>query len=90
MPHVLKLGLLMTKRQELTQLFKRLASEVAERDLGELNEDAAITDLGLDSLAMLELVGNMERELKIRIPDEDLVGIQTVRQLVERVEKRLG
>jgi acyl carrier protein len=38
---------------------------------------------------MLELVGTMERELRIRVPDEQLVGLETVRQLLELVERRL-
>jgi acyl carrier protein len=38
---------------------------------------------------MLELVGQMERELGVQIPDEQLVGIQTVRQLLDIVEKRV-
>ena len=32
----------------------------------------------------------MERELSVQIPDEQLVGIQTVRQLLELVEKRMA
>jgi acyl carrier protein len=38
---------------------------------------------------MLELVGTMERELRIRVPDEQLVGLVTVRQLLELVEGRI-
>jgi acyl carrier protein len=38
---------------------------------------------------MLELVGAMERELEVQIPDEQLVGIQTVKQLLDLVEKRV-
>ncbi|MBC7174096.1 MAG: acyl carrier protein, partial [Polyangiaceae bacterium] len=45
-------------------------------------------DMGVDSLAMLEVVGEMERELQIQIPDDQLVGIETVQQLLDLVEKR--
>jgi acyl carrier protein len=37
---------------------------------------------------MLEIVGAMERQLKIQIPDESLAGIQTVNDLLALVEKR--
>jgi acyl carrier protein len=37
---------------------------------------------------MLELVGAMERELEVAVPDDELVGIQTVRQLLDLVERR--
>jgi acyl carrier protein len=37
---------------------------------------------------MLEIVGSMERELKVQLPDEALAGIQTVKDLIELVEKK--
>jgi acyl carrier protein len=79
----------MHQRVQLIRLFRDLASEIAERDLSGLQEDSAITELGIDSLAMLELVGSMERQLRIRVPDEQLVGLVTVRQLLELVERRM-
>ncbi|MFM2420590.1 MAG: hypothetical protein RL385_5313 [Pseudomonadota bacterium] len=76
-------------RPQLIRLFRDLASEIAERDLSFVQEDSAITELGIDSLAMLELVGSMERKLHIRVPDEQLVGLITVRELLELVERRI-
>ncbi len=77
------------QRPKLIELFRDLATEIAEKDLSFVQEESAIADLGIDSLAMLELVGTMERELRIRVPDEQLVGLETVRQLLELVERRL-
>jgi acyl carrier protein len=76
-------------RPQLIKLFRDLASEIAEKDLTHLQEDHAISDMGIDSLAMLELVGTMERELSIRVPDDKLVGLVTIRQLLELVEGRI-
>lgn len=76
-------------RPELISTFQRMASEIAEKDFGDVSEDAKISQLGIDSLGLLELVGSMERELGVQIPDEQLVGIQTVRQLLDLVEKRV-
>ena len=75
-------------RPELIKTFQRMASEIAEKDFSHVTEDAKIAQLGIDSLGMLELVGQMERELSVQIPDEQLVGIQTVKQLLDLVEKR--
>jgi acyl carrier protein len=77
------------QRPQLIKLFRDLASEIAEKDLSFLQEDHSISDMGIDSLAMLELVGTMERELRIRVPDDKLVGLITVRQLLELVEGRI-
>jgi acyl carrier protein len=73
---------------ELIEKFRLMASEITEEDFSHVTEEHAIADLGMDSLSMLELVGSMEREYAIRIPEEDLTGVQTVRQLLELVERR--
>ena len=75
-------------RPELVQVFQKMASEIAEKDFSSVHEDATIASLGIDSLGMLELVGEMERQLGVQIPDEQLVGIQSVKQLLDLVERR--
>lgn len=77
-------------RAQLIDMFTRTASEVAEKEFSALTEETIIADMGVDSLAMLEVVGEMERELSISIPDDSLVGIETVAQLLDVVEKRLA
>ena len=77
-------------RAQLIDMFQKTASEVAEKEFTGLTEDTVIADMGVDSLAMLEVVGEMERELSISIPDDSLVGIETVAQLLDVVEKRLA
>jgi acyl carrier protein len=78
------------KRSELFEMFQRMATEIAEKDFSNVTEDSNIQELGLDSLSTLELVGAMERELGVQIPDEQLVGVQTVRQLLTLVENRMS
>lgn len=76
-------------RAELLGMFRSMATEIAEKDFNHVTEDSVIADLGIDSLGMLELVGSMERELRVQIPDDQLVGIQSVKQLLDLVEKRM-
>ena len=75
-------------RPDLIKVFQTMAGEIAEKDFSGVSEDATIASLGIDSLGMLELVGEMERQLGVQIPDEQLVGIQSVKQLLDLVEKR--
>lgn len=77
------------ERSELLTKFVELASEVAEREFTGVTEDTVIADMGVDSLAMLEVIGEMEREFEIQIPDDNLTGIEKVGQLLSVVEKRL-
>lgn len=76
------------ERADLLAMFRTKASEVAEKDLSKVEEASVIANLGVDSLAMLEIVGEMERSLGVTMPDDLLVGIQTVGQLMDVFQKR--
>jgi len=76
-------------RPELLQIFRSSASEIAEKDLSKVDESGVIAELGIDSLELLEVIGSLERDLDIRIPDDQLVGIQTVGQLLNLVANKL-
>lgn len=75
-------------RIELLNVFRATATEVAEKDFGGVVEASTIAELGIDSLGMLEIIGSLERELRIQIPDESLAGIVTVKDLLNAVEAR--
>ena len=47
-------------------------------------------DLGLDSMAVIELLYRIEEAFDLQIPDQDLVGLTNVGHVVSYVEKRLG
>jgi acyl carrier protein len=47
-------------------------------------------DLGLDSMAVIELLYRIEEAFDIQIPDQDLVGLTTVGHVITYVDKRLG
>ena len=75
--------------QDLIALFKQVAKEVDKRDFPEVTGDSVISDLGIDSLSMMQIVGEMELKLDIMIPDEDLVELVTVKDLLAVVERRM-
>jgi acyl carrier protein len=77
-----------SSRAELLEMFEKTATEIVEKEFKNISESTVISELGIDSLGMLEIVGSMERQLKIQIPDESLAGIQTVKDLLNVVEKR--
>jgi acyl carrier protein len=77
----------MTSEERLS-MFREIATEVVERDFSGVSPSTPITELGIDSLGMLEIIGEMERRLRIRLPDEALNAIETVQNLLEAVERR--
>lgn len=46
-------------------------------------------DLGLDSMAVIELLYKIEETFDLQIPDQDLVGLATVGSVASYVEGRL-
>ena len=77
-------------REALLAMFRETATEVVEKDFHHAMESMAISELAIDSLGILEIIGSLERRLRIQIPDESLSGIQTVRDLLDEVERRLA
>lgn len=79
----------MNEKRDLLAMFKDIAARVDKRELSHVNHESVITDLGIDSLSMMQIVGEMETELGIMIPDEDLVELITVGDLCNKIESRL-
>jgi len=79
----------MKTQQDLIALFKEVATEVDKREFRDVTGDSVITDLGIDSLSMMQIVGEMELRLNIMIPDEDLVELVTVADLLKVVQHRV-
>jgi acyl carrier protein len=77
-------------RDGLLAMFRDTATEVVEKDFHYVVEASVISELSIDSLGMLEIIGSLERQLRIQIPDEMLTGIGTIRELLDVVEKRLA
>ena len=80
----------MTEQRDLLDLFKTIAARVDRREFPHVTPESVITDLGIDSLSMMQIVGEMETELGVMIPDEDLVELVTVGDLCAKVQARLG
>jgi acyl carrier protein len=77
-------------REDLLVMFRETASEVVEKDFRHVAESTVISELTIDSLGILEVIGSLERRLRIQVPDESLSNIHTVRDLLDEVERRIG
>lgn len=73
-------------KEDLINLF----SEISELDREELVPNASLTkDLGVDSLAALEILAALEKKYKIKIIEEELAQLDTVNSALELVYKKL-
>lgn len=80
----------MEQKRDLLELFKTIASRVDKRTFPNVTHASKISELGIDSLSVMQIIGELETELGIMIPDEDLVEMVTVGDLCKKVELRLG
>lgn len=71
----------MSTDEELLSLFAEAAWEVDQREFEGLSLDTRIAELGVDSVALLEIFGFVEEELDVYLPQEDLAQVKTLRDL---------
>lgn len=50
-------------------------------------ESDVVKDLGADSLDVVELLISLEDDYGISIPEEDIVNVKTVKDIVDMIEK---
>lgn len=65
-------------------------AEYLKRDKRSIGMDYSLRDdLGLDSMATIELLFKIEEAFDLQIPDQDLQGLVTVGDVIGYVERRL-
>ena len=65
-------------------------ADYLKRDPKTIHSDHHLRDdLGLDSMAVIELLYKIEEAFDIQIPDQDLVGLSTVGAVADYVRTRL-
>lgn len=80
----------MTDIEVTSQIIQSLATYL-KRDPSAITESHHLRDdLGLDSVAIIELLFEIEDRFKIQIPDQDLPGLSTVGSVAAYVQQRLS
>ena len=69
--------------------------DIIEKELGVereklTNEASFIEDLGADSLDIVELVMEFEKEFNIDIPDKDAENLRTVGDAIKYLDSKIG
>ncbi len=73
--------------QDLVRILKTAVYDISLKELGDINSGTKISELGLDSVAVMELIGVLEESFAIRIKDEEVVALETVGDLLNLVRK---
>jgi acyl-[acyl-carrier-protein] desaturase len=74
---------------DILSQFKTIATRINHKSFDHVTRESVITELGIDSLSTMQIIGELETEFNIMIPDEDLVEMVTVGDLCKKIETRL-
>jgi acyl carrier protein len=81
----------MTSESTIATQIRTALAQHLKRDISKIRpQDRLREDLGLDSLAMIELLFKIEEHFDLEIPNEDLSRVTTVADVTAYVEEKLG
>jgi acyl carrier protein len=75
------------KKPDVVAMFKAAVFEAGGIKLDNLTLDTTLADLALDSIAVMESIAVLEDQLGIRIQDEDLARLTSLRDLEALIAK---
>jgi acyl carrier protein len=73
---------------DLREKLRSIVAEVAEVD--EVPDAKPFKDLGIDSMMAIEIVADVERAFKIKIPETELEQVTDLDSVVKLVQSKLG
>ena len=77
--------------ESLLAEFRLIVRDVTEQEVPvSLQPGTQITDLGIESLSLYEVLGEMERRYGVHFSDGELVAIRTVDDLLQRAANAAG
>ncbi|QIK57350.1 acyl carrier protein [Erysipelothrix sp. HDW6A] len=73
----------------MNEKIKEIVAEILDIEAADIKEDALILDdLGADSIAVMEIVMELEGEYDFEVPTEDIVSLKTVNDIVAYIESK--
>ena len=78
----------MHSNEEIIEIFKESVKEVdVNVKVEAVSMETELSQLGLDSVMTMEVIGVLEEKLEVRFPDEDLATIRSMRDLTQLINR---
>lgn len=78
----------MHTNEEIIEIFKESVKEVDMNVKVEtVSMDTELSQLGLDSVMTMEVIGVLEEKLNVRFPDDELATLKSMSDLSELIRK---
>ena len=70
--------------------FSRLKTHLENRGIktGQLTENSTLKDIGIDSLDLVEVLLELEKQLNVTFSDDELLGCRSISDVVNLVAKK--
>lgn len=76
-----------TLDQTTIALFVEAINQVSSKRVASVHAEQSISELGLDSIAVMEMVGTLEDKLSVHFSDDELTRITTFGDLANLIDK---
>jgi acyl carrier protein len=77
------------KMTDKIQIKARIAS-LLKQPIPKLGDETLLTDLVVESFALIEMVIELQEEFKVRLVQDDLKSVKTVADLANLIESRVA
>ena len=72
---------------DVIALLQRASRAVQGRELPTLTRTTRLAEIGVDSVGLLEMVGAIEDEIGLRLPDEEIARLATVDDVADLIAR---
>lgn len=77
-------------QNDLAQRVKVILAELSGLEVAEIRDDSELADLGIDSLAGMEMVNEIETTLKVTLPPSEILSVTDMPGLIKCVAGAMG
>ncbi|KAJ6442762.1 Polyketide synthase [Purpureocillium lavendulum] len=77
-------------RDDVVSRVKAIIADLSGLEVDEIGDDSELADLGIDSLAGMEMVNEIETTLKITLPQDEILSVTDMPGLVNCVAGAMG
>jgi len=75
------------QQQELREILRTIVAEVTEQD--DIPDGKPFKDLGIDSMMAIEIIAEVERRYKLKIPEHEIEKVVDLDSVVALVASKL-
>ena len=76
-----------TAMTDVEAVVREVIGRVSRQDVSALgSDDDLVEHLGVDSLQGLQILAGVEKRCEVRLPDEELITLRTIRRIERAVE----